>query len=65
MSSFLLDLRSRTPIFSKEKARFPVTKDIGLNFLVLLSVTNLSEHFIRVQNMFVFTSTVEVTRSFV
>ena len=39
-------------IFFKKKAIFPVTKDIGLIFLVLSSVTNVKEHFIGVQKLF-------------
>ena len=38
--------------FFKKKAIVPVKKDIGLIFLVLSSVTNVKEHFIRVQKMF-------------
>ena len=38
--------------FFKKRPSFPVTKDIGLLFLVLSSVTNVKEQFIRVQKLF-------------
>ena len=43
--------KSNTNFFFK-KAVFPVTKDIGLLFLVLSSVTKIREHFIRIQKLF-------------
>ena len=38
--------------FFKKRAVFPVTKDIGLIFPVLSSVTNVREQYIRVQKLF-------------
>ena len=44
--------KAENQTFQEKKAIFSVTKDFGLFFLVLSSVTNLSGHFLRVQKVF-------------
>ena len=46
------DLRGFKKQMFQENAVFPVAQDFGLFFLVLSSVTNLTEQFIRVQKVF-------------